>query len=113
MSFGITKTIPIGEGKERVAALFQGPVGESEFHMAGQPSRLNVGDYVYTIYQNQMIGRLRITRIEPGYVNPKSGKARSLIFVETPGELLPVPVPKQGHQGTRYTDGSDWPETQG
>ena len=109
MSFGISKTVPAHEGKERIDALFQGPPGENEFHMAGQPSRLKVGDYVYTIFQNRLIGRLRITRIESGFINPKSGKPRSLIVVETPGELLPNPVPKQGHQGTRYTDGADWP----
>ncbi len=109
MSFGITKTIPAGEGQECVDALYDGSVSEHEFHMAGTPSRLNVGDYVYTIYQNQLIGRLRITRIEPGAVNPKSGRPRTLIYVEAPGERLPLPIPKQGHQGTRYTDGADWP----
>jgi len=109
MSFGITKTIPAGEGQERIDALYDGSVSEHEFHMAGTPSRLNVGDYVYTIYQNQLIGRLRITRIEPGAVNPKSGKPRTLIYVEAPGERLPFAIPKQGHQGTRYTDGADWP----
>ena len=109
MSFGITKTIPAADGWERVDSLFDGSVTEHEFHMAGQPSRLHVGDFVYTIFQNQLIGRLRIKRIEPGAVNPKSGKARTLIFVEAPGERLPVPIPKQGHQGTRYTDGAEWP----
>jgi len=109
MSFGITKTIPASEGQERVDALYDGSVREHEFHMAGTPTRLKVGDYVYTIYQNQLVGRLRITRIEPGAVNPKSGKPRTLIYVEAPGERLPFAIPKQGHQGTRYTDGADWP----
>ena len=85
---GITKTIPQKAGVEAIEALYDGRVGEYEFHMAGKPSRLKVGDYVYTIWQNMMVGRCQITRIEFGAVNPKSGKPRSLIFVSTPGKIL-------------------------
>lgn len=105
---GITKTIPQKHGIEAVNTLYDGPVGEFEFHMAGKPSKLRVGDYVYTIWENMLIGRLRITRIETGAVNPQSGKPRSLIYVATPGERLAEPVPRQGHRGTRYYDGADW-----
>jgi hypothetical protein len=105
---GITKTIPQKHGIEAVNTLYDGPVGEFEFHMAGKPSKLKVGDYVYTIWDNMLIGRLTITRIETGAVNPQSGKPRSLIFVATPGERLAEPIPRQGHRGTRYYDGADW-----
>ena len=105
---GITKTIPQKEGLEAVEALYDGPAGEFEFHMAGKPSRLHVGDYVYTIRQDMLVGRCEITRIESGAVNPASGKPRSLIFVKTPGERLDKPYPKQGHRGTRYYDGEGW-----
>ena len=106
---GITKTIPQKHGVEAVEALYDGPRGEFEFHMAGNPSKLNVGDYVYTIWDNMLVGRLLITRIETGAVNPSSGKPRSLIYVATPGERLAKPVPRGGHRGTRYYDGADWP----
>ena len=46
MSFGITKTIPADEGIERVDSLYDGSAKEYEFHMAGKPSKLAVGDYV-------------------------------------------------------------------
>ena len=46
---GITKTIPKKDGIEAVEALYDGRVGEFEFHMAGKPSHLKVGDYVYTM----------------------------------------------------------------
>lgn len=105
---GITKTIPQAHGQQAVDELYTGPEGEFEFHMAGTPSRLAVGDYVYTIWQNELIGRLKIIRIEAGAVNPQSGKARSLIYVATPGEQIGRPVPKQGHRGTRYYDGAQW-----
>lgn len=105
---GITKTIPQKDGIEAVEALYDGRVGEFEFHMAGQPSRLKVGDFVYTIWQDMLVGRCRITRIEGGAVNPDSGKPRSLIIVQTPGERLAKPFPHKGHRGTRYYDGEGW-----
>ncbi len=109
MSFGITKTIPATAGVERLNALYDGSVDEYEFHMAGKPSKLKVGHYVYTIFDNQLQGRLKITRLEGGAVNPKSGKPRTLIYVAAPGERLTTPILRRGHRGTRYYDGSDWP----
>lgn len=109
MNFGITKTIPASAGQETVDALYDGSLSEYEFHMAGSPSKLEVGHYVYTIFGDQLIGRLRIKALIPGAVNPKSGKLRTLIMVAAPGERLENPIPKQGHRGTRYTEGEDWP----
>ena len=94
---------------DAVNALYDGRLHEFEFHMAGTPSRLQPGHFVYTIFNNQIIGRLKIVRIEGGAVNPESGRPRTLVFVAAPGERLPHPIPRQGHQGTRYYDGADWP----
>lgn len=110
MSHGITKTIPAKEGSETLEALYDGTLTEYEFHMAGSPSKLAVGDYVYTIFKDQLRGRLRIKELIGGAVNPKSGRPRTLIMVEAPGERLPTPIPKKGHRGTRYYDGADWPD---
>lgn len=109
MSFGITKTIPAQEGLETINALYDGSLSQYEFHMAGTPSKLKVGDYVYTIFQDRLYGRLKITGLVGGAVNPDSGKPRTLVVVAAPGERLPEPIPKQGHRGTRYYDGADWP----
>ncbi|MCB0000897.1 MAG: hypothetical protein KDE56_34280 [Anaerolineales bacterium] len=109
MSFGITKTIPSQEGMEFVDSLYDGSRSEYEFHMAGKPSKLQVGDYVYTIFNDQLIGRLRITRLVGDAVNPDSGKPRTLIYVAAPGERLTTPIARAGHRGTRYYDGVDWP----
>lgn len=109
MSFGITKTIPQKEGRAAIDSLYDGSIQEYEFHMAGKPSKLNVGDYVYTIFQDELVGRLRIKELIGGAVNPKSGKPRTLILVEAPGERLEVPIPKKGHRGTRYYEGDEWP----
>ncbi len=109
MSFGITKTIPASAGQAKVDSLYDGSLTEYEFHMAGSPSKLKVGHYVYTIYGNQLIGRLRISALIPGATDPKSGNPRTLILVEAPGERLEIPIPKQGHRGTRYTDAEEWP----
>ena len=80
MNFGITKTIPASVGQETVDGLY-GPLSEYEFHMAGSPSKQKVSHYVYAIFQNQVIGRLRINAQLPGAVNPKSGRPSRLIMV--------------------------------
>ena len=103
---GISKTIPAKAGMARIESLYDGSIAEYEFHMAGTPSRLAVGDYVYTIFNDTVFGRLKITRIEGGAVHPSSGRPRSLIFVATPGERVQKPYARKGHRGTRYYDGS-------
>ena len=111
MSFGITKTVPATAGIEYLDSLYDGSRNEAEFHMAGvEPKRLKVGDYVYTIFDNQLRGRLKITKFVTGAKNPNSGRPRILIYVEAPGEKLAKPIPRKGHQGTRYYDGDEWPQ---
>ncbi|MBX3015628.1 MAG: hypothetical protein KF832_29165 [Caldilineaceae bacterium] len=109
MSFGITKTIPASEGQDAINALYDGTLSEYEFHMAGKPSKLKVGDYVYTIFNDQLVGRLQIKALIGGAVNPDSGKPRTLVMVTAPGERLAQPIAKEGHRGTRYYDGEAWP----
>ena len=108
MSFGITKTIPAREGQAGVDSLYDGIRSDFEFHMAGKPSKLNAGDYVYTIFHDQIVGRCRIRKLIGGAVNPSSGKPRTLIIVDCPGEKLKVPIQRKGHRGTRYYNGEDW-----
>lgn len=110
MSFGITKTIPATAGVEALDSLYDGSCKQYEFHMAGrEPKRLKPGDYVYTIFNDQLHGRLKINKFITGATNPGSGKPRILIIVDAPGEKLATPLPKKGHRGTRYTEGEDWP----
>ena len=106
--FGITKTIPASRGDEGLESLFDGSLSEFEFHMAGNPSRLSIGDFVYTIFKDELRGRLEITEFISGATNPKSGRPRTLIMVRCPGERIGKPVHRKGHQGTRYYDGADW-----
>ena len=108
MSFGITKTIPATRGDEGLESLFDGSRAEFEFHMAGKPSKLKVGDFVYAIFNDQLRGRLCIRELIGGAVNPKSGRPRTLIIVDCPGEKITLPVARKGHRGTRYYDGEDW-----
>jgi len=108
MTFGITKTIP-QSGGETIESLYDGSMREFEFHKAGGAGRLKAGDFVYTIFKDQLVGRLKVTRLVEGAVNPASGKARTLIYVSCPGERLEHPLPKKGHRGTRYYEGEEWP----
>ena len=52
------------KGIAQVESLYDGSVDEYEFHMAGTPSKLGVGDYGYTIFEHKIRGRLQITRLE-------------------------------------------------
>ena len=110
MSFGISKTIPASRGINALNDLYNGKLSEFEFHMAGKPRKLNIDDYVYTIFENMLHGRLKIKDLISGHINPSSGAARTLVIVEAPGERLKDPIPKVGHRGTRYYDGTEWPE---
>lgn len=103
--FGITKTIPAKEGEQAIKKLYDGSVKEYEFHMAGTPAKLKVGNYVYTIFNDELVGRCEITRFVYNQINPASGAKRTLVFVKCPGEKFSNPIPKQGHRGTRYFEG--------
>lgn len=98
----ITKTIPAERGRAAVEALYDGTLSEFEFHMAGKPSRLKVGDFVYTIYNDELVGRCPIKELILGQTNPDSGKPRTLVMVACPGEKFAEPRPYKGHRGTRY-----------
>jgi|TARA_B110001454_G_scaffold30155_1_gene29458 hypothetical protein len=108
MSFGITKTIPASRGEAGINSFYDGSLDAFEFHMAGYPSKLKIGDFVYTIFNDELRGRLCITDIIGGKVNPNSGRPRSLIMVSCPGKKILKPIPRKGHRGTRYFDGADW-----
>lgn len=108
MSFGITKTIPANRGDGGIDSLYDGSINDFEFHMAGNPSKLKTGDFVYTIFNNELRGRLKITKLIPGATNPRSGSPRTLIIVKCPGERIKKPILRKGHRGTRYYDGLDW-----
>ena len=60
MSFGITKTIPQSKGIAVVNASYDGSIDEFESRMVGKPSKLSVSDYVYAIFQDELVGRLKI-----------------------------------------------------
>lgn len=107
---GISKTIPQKKGVGAMEQLYDGSIAEFDFHMRGKPSRLEVGQYVYTIWQDELVGRCQITRFEYDVIDPQSGKKQTLIYVACPGERLGMPIPKKGHRGTRYYDGADWNE---
>lgn len=106
---GITKTVPQSRGQAGIDSLYDGSLTEFEFHMAGKPSKLTVGEYVYTIFKDELVGRCRIKELIPGAVNPSSGKPRTLIMVACPGERLDAPYERKGHRGTRYYDAAEWP----
>ena len=109
MGFGIIKTIPARDGQAHIESLYDGSRTTFEFHMSGKPSKVKAGNYAYTIFNDQLVGRLQITALTGGAVNPKSGRPRTLIMVACFGERLSELIPHKGHLGTSYYDGADWP----
>lgn len=109
MSLGITMKIPATEGVAAIHALYSGSLREFEFNMVSKPSKFNVGDYVHTIFIDYLVGRLKITALIGDAVNPDSGKPRTRVMVQAPGERLTTPNSRQSHCGTGYYDGAEWP----
>lgn len=107
--YGISKTVPKREGEQTLLQLYDGSIPRFEFHMSGSMKKVAVGDWVYTIYGDELRGRCRIVELITGQQNPCSGKPMTLVAVSCPGEVLAEPVPMKGHQGTRYCDGQIWP----
>lgn len=110
MIVGITKTISAEEGLEMLNALYDGSVTEYHIKMAGRPSKLQVGDYVYTIFDDHIHGRLKIKSMIGEATDPQSDHYYTLIVAEAPGERLRQPIPKKGHGGVQYYDGTQWPD---
>jgi hypothetical protein len=109
MSFGITKTISLENGLESLEALYNGSLTEYQFRMIGRPTKLQVNDYVYTIFNDEIHGRLKITSMIGEITDHQTGAYHTLIVVEAPGERLDSPIPKKGHGGLHYYDGAEWP----
>lgn len=105
---GITKTIPQKEGMIAISQLYDGSIDSFVFHMRGKPSKLDVGEYVYTIWKDQLFGRCVITQIEHDVVSLDGNKTQTLIHVACPGNRCVPPLPYKGHRGTRYYKGNVW-----
>jgi len=102
MSFGITKTIPAGAGVEVLDSLYDGSRKEYEFHMAGsEPKRLKPGDYVYTIFNDQLHGRLKINKFITGASNPNSGRPANASTPRSRGRVIAAPVTPKLWTGLR------------
>lgn len=85
MSFGITKTISLGDGFETLEALYDGSLTEYQFRMMGRPTKLQVNDYVYTIFNAELYGRLKIKSMIGELIAHQAGAYHTLIVVEAPG----------------------------
>lgn len=105
-------TTPATEGVAAIHSLYKGSLSEFKFHMVSKPSKFNVGDYVYTIFTDHLVGRLKIEALIGDAVNLDSGGPRNPVIVKGPGERLTTPISKQSHRGTRYSDGAECHDVQ-
>lgn len=111
------RTIPKREQKEWVSLMFE--VGPHK--AANAPDypltfplpfsmRYNItGNFLYVVYQSEIIGYGRVGRVEPHKGSTVGGDDESMgagdnIMLDSPLVRMPSPVKYQGFQGIRYTD---------
>jgi hypothetical protein len=107
-----TRTIPAYKKPEEVEELLS---REDNFiPLAYKPAQARAGDYIYLIYRGYIVGRARISGIEPVEADSLPGEgldwARWLIRYRGGWQRPPRPIPAQGHQSVRYL-GEKWFET--
>lgn len=114
---GIFRTIPKTESKEWLQREFfnNSKKGRKDFFPFGRVVRkANKGDFLYLVYKGYVFGRLCIQRIDqkPGilHVGSKSHqvRAKTVIWVDCPGELAPGKYRWRSLHGFTYGDVADW-----
>ena len=111
----ITRTIPQTERPDWIAQLFDGHwVGDVEFPFGRAVKNIYAGNWLYLIYRRRVHGRLKISRVEhnecvvPVGSQSESVYARTVVFVNCPGELAPGVLLTVGHRGHRYDNMREW-----
>ena len=108
----ITRTIQATENRSWVNQLFSGPPRQDWFPLPFTPRKAGVGDWLYVIYQGEIVGRCKIAAIPPYQgPDPVGGQghtidARCRVYVEVPGERSPSTkktLSARGDMGIRYT----------
>jgi hypothetical protein len=78
--------------------------------LAYKPTRARAGDFIYLIYQGMIVGRARISGIDPVAPDIPPGAsqypdwARWAVRYAGEWEKPPRKIPIQGHQSIRYLD---------
>jgi hypothetical protein len=90
--------------------------------LAYRPTRALPGDFIYLVYQGKIVGRARISAIDPVDSTDSSGTDRYpawanwVVRYAGAWEKPPREIPVQGHQSVRYLethalehlDAEDW-----
>lgn len=115
----ISRTFPQDETPDWVANLFNGNwQGETEFPFGRTVRYVEQGDFLYLIYRGRVHGRMRVTDVEQHPqtrqtiqvgTDGHSVTARTVVWVELPGELAPGNIPRDSHRGHRYDEVPEWP----
>jgi hypothetical protein len=75
--------------------------------LAYRPTKAQAGDFIYLIYQGLIVGRARISGIDPvdrSGIGDYPGWARWAIRYAGEWERPPREIPVQGHQSVRYLE---------
>jgi hypothetical protein len=100
-----TRTIPSGKSEAQVQELLSRR--DHYLPLAFRPTRAGPGDLVYLIFRGLIVGRARISAVEPALRrgNQRYPRwARWIVRYAGRWERPPRPIPVQGHQSVRYLE---------
>jgi len=103
-----TRTIPTEKGQAYVNKVLSRP--DHFVPLAYRPARAGSGDFIYLVFRGVIVGRARISRIDPvGSAAPVGMRwfpnwARWIIRYRGRWQKPPREIPVQGHQSVRYLE---------
>ena len=103
------------ERLEWIENLFNGTwTGDEEIPLGRVARQVQQGDYLYLIYQGRVHGRLRINDVEQAQRTVVVGtdghpvQARTILWVQCPGERAPGDYPRTLRRGFKYDRVPEW-----
>ena len=109
--------MPRTETPHYVAGLFDGPHQRVDFPFGRTVRYVENGDYLYLVYRGRIHGRLRIVDVEQQVrrtievgSDARQVRARTVVWVQCPGELAPGDYPRNLRRGHQYDRVPEWPD---
>jgi hypothetical protein len=84
--------------------------------LQGCPERARIGDFIYLAYRGEIVGRARISDIQPVDEDVPFGSTRRLyhakwkVWYEEGWQRAPRHIPFRGYRGIRYVDKAGFQE---
>jgi hypothetical protein len=99
-----TRTIPTEKGQAYVTKVLSRP--DHFIPLAYRPIKARSGDFIYLVFRGVIVGRARISRIDPAGSAARRfpNWAKWIIWYTGRWQRPPRDIPVQGHQSVRYLE---------